>query len=91
MGEGQKEGDTESEEAPGSELDRARSGGSNYEPREHDLSPSRALNRLSHPGAPCVIFDRDRECRREIFMRQSVSSVLGVTLGHFKDRRAGSN
>lgn len=31
----------------------------------------------------CAILDRDRECRREIFMSQSVSSVLGVlTLGH---------
>ena len=31
---------------------RARRGARTHEPRDHDLSRSRTLNRLSHPGAP---------------------------------------
>ena len=50
----EREGDTESE--AGSRL-RAGStepdaGGRTHEPRDHDLSQSRTLNQLSHPGAP---------------------------------------
>ena len=53
MGEGQREGDTESEagsrlRAVSTELDVG------LEPttRDHDLSQSQMVNRLSHPGAP---------------------------------------
>ena len=51
-----EEGDTESE--AGSRLQalscqhRARHGARTHEPRHHDLSGSRTLNRLSRPGAP---------------------------------------
>ena len=31
---------------------RARCGAQTHKPRDHDLSGSRTLNRLSHPGAP---------------------------------------
>ena len=49
----EREGDTESEAAPGSELSaqspmQART----HRPRDHDPSRSRKLNQLSHPGAP---------------------------------------
>ena len=36
---------------------RARRGARTHRPRDHDLSRSRSLNRLSHPGAPmCKLF-----------------------------------
>ena len=35
---------------------RARRGAQTHRPRDHDLSRSRPLNRLSHPGAPRSIF-----------------------------------
>ena len=36
---------------------RARRGAPTHEPRDHDLSRSRTLHRLSHPGAPNFIFN----------------------------------
>ena len=42
-------------QAPGSELSaRSLTRGSTHKPWDHDLSRSRSLNRLSHPGAPAV-------------------------------------
>ena len=54
----EREGDTESEaglQAP-SHQPRARRGARTHGPRDRDLSRSRTLNRLSHPGAPKIIF-----------------------------------
>ena len=34
---------------------RARRGARTHRPRDHDLSRSRTLNRLSHPGAPLIV------------------------------------
>ena len=59
-GEGQREGDTESETdsrlwAVSTEPNAA----SNSRPWDHDLSWSRPLNQLSHPGAPDNTYFKD--------------------------------
>ena len=57
-GESEREGDTESE--TGSRLRAVRAepdvGLEPTNPQDRDLSRSQTLNRLSHPGAPCVYF-----------------------------------
>ena len=35
---------------------RARRGAQTHKPRDHDLSRSRTLNRLSHPSTPCHVY-----------------------------------
>ena len=57
-GERQREGETQNaKQAPGSQLS-AQSptqGSKSWEPQDHDLSPSRTLDRLSHQGAPRLL------------------------------------
>ena len=56
MGEGQRERETQNPKAGRlhalSCQHRARHGARTHKLRDHDLSPSRMLNQLSHPGAP---------------------------------------
>ena len=58
MGGPAREGDTESRSRLRvlSHQHRARRGAGTHEPRDHTLSRSRTLNRLSHPGAPKPTF-----------------------------------
>ena len=52
--EGQRERGTQNPKwAPGSKLS-SQSGARTHKPRDHDLSGSHTLNRLSHPGAPTL-------------------------------------
>ena len=47
-------------QAPGSELSaQSLTQAQTHGPRDHDLSRSRPLNRLSHPGAPRITFIED--------------------------------
>ena len=58
-GVGQRERETQDpKQAPGAELSaQSPTWDSNSQTvRDHDLSQSRMLNQLSHPGAPCVPF-----------------------------------
>ena len=56
---------------------RARCGARTHEPRDHDLSRSRTLNRLSHPGAPPPLFV-------PLLSQSHVESVIeGSCLGTF--------
>ena len=52
----EEEGDAESEAGSGLRAvkHRDRRGARTHKPRDHDLSRSRTLNRLSHPGAPLM-------------------------------------
>ena len=59
VGEGQRKRETQNrKQAPGCEpsAHRARRGARTHGPRDRDLSRSRTLNRLRHPGAPRLFF-----------------------------------
>ena len=43
---------------------KARCGAQTHKPRDHDLSRSEMLNRLSHPGAPWILTQKARHARQ---------------------------
>ena len=69
-------------QAPGSELSaRSPTRGSNSQTRDHDLSRSRTLNRLSHPGTPLPVFPRG--VLRSQATDRCLSQVVEVTNARF--------
>ena len=55
-GRGRERGRNNLKQAPGSELSaQSLTWAQTHEPQDHDLSPTRSLNPLTYPGAPCLL------------------------------------
>ena len=76
-GEGQRERETQNRKQAPSCQHRARRRDRTREPRDHDLSRSRTLNRLSHPGTPLI------------FLNHTIQGRLGGSISHASNFGSG--
>ena len=65
---------------------RARRGAWTHGPRDHDLSRSRPLNRLSHPGAPMFIYFWERQRQNASGLRTEREGVTFFFNVYFWER-----